>query len=101
MPNKPFIVLANGEKLYNPFEDIKKHPEHKKLEAEAMARVRLAKKLYEQRTKKKFSQAALAKKAGTTPAVICRIEGAEVSVGLGLACRLFRALGQKELRLSI
>ena len=43
--DKPIFILANGKKLYDPFAAAKKHPEHKRLAAEAIAHVCLAKKL--------------------------------------------------------
>jgi len=45
--------------------------------------------------------AELAKKAGTTPAVISRIENAQVSAGIDLIYKIFKALGKKSLNLDL
>ena len=55
----------------------------------------LAKSLIELRRRKNFSQAQLAKKAGTRQPVISRIETATVKPSLGLLERIAQALGAK------
>jgi transcriptional regulator with XRE-family HTH domain len=45
--------------------------------------------------------AELAELAGTTPAVVSRIEHSQVSAGIDVISKLFKALGKKELNLAL
>ena len=90
-----------AKKYTDVFGQAKKHPKFKAWSEEAKARIKLAEALYKERTFQSLSMAELAKKAGTTPAVISRIENAQVSAGIDLIYRLFKALGKKELKLGL
>ncbi len=68
---------------------------------ESMARIKLAVALHKERTFQSLSMAELAKKAGTTPAVISRIENRQVSAGIDLIYKIFKALGKKEFKLEL
>ncbi|MBI5411799.1 helix-turn-helix domain-containing protein [Candidatus Peregrinibacteria bacterium] len=85
----------------NVFEEAKKHPKAKAYLNEARARIRLAEALYEERSSQFITMAELAERAGTTPAVISRIENAQVSAGIDLIYKIFKALGKKELNLIL
>ncbi len=89
------------KKYSNIFEEANKNPKAKAYFEEAKARIRLAEALHEARNSKELSMAALAEKAGTTPAVISRIENAQVSAGIDVIYKLFKALGKKELHLNL
>lgn len=84
----------------NVFEQAKKHPKAKAYLEEAKARIKLAEVLHRERTMQSLSMAELARIAGTTPAVISRIENAQVSAGIDLIYKIFSALGKKEFRLT-
>lgn len=83
------------------FVQAKEHPKAKAFLGESKARIKLAEALHRERSSQKLSMAQLAEKAGTTPAVISRIEHAQVSAGLDVICKLFSALGKKELHLML
>ena len=85
----------------NVFEQAKKHPKSKAYLEEAKARIKLAEALYTERSFQSLSMAELAERAGTTPAVISRIENAQVSAGIDLIYKIFKALGKKELNLML
>ena len=77
------------------------HPRAEEFLTNARARLQLAHALHEERTSQKLTMAELAKRAGTTPAVISRIEHAQVSAGIDIIYRLFKALNKKEIHLVI
>ena len=85
----------------NVFKQAEGCPASKAYLEDARARIRLAEALYHERSVKSLTMAELAKKAGTTPAVISRIENAQVSAGIDLISKIFRALGKRELSLMI
>ena len=90
-----------GKPVYDAVKAMQSHPKHRELASEAKTRVELGSMLQSARTAQGLSMVDLAKKAGTTPAVICRIENAEVSAGIDLVARLFQALGKREVRLRV
>ena len=79
------------------FKKAYEHPKAQEWAADIDARLQLALMLHEARKEKNMTMAELAKKAQTTPAVISRIEHREVSVGIDLVFRLFKAVGKKEI----
>lgn len=83
----------------NVFKQAMEHPKGKFYYEQAQARVQLAVKLHKERTKQKLTMAELAKKAQTTPAVISRIENAQVSAGIDIISRVFKSLGVRKLTL--
>jgi ribosome-binding protein aMBF1 (putative translation factor) len=85
----------------NVFQEAKKHPKAKVFLAESKARIRLAEALHKERMAQKLTMAELAKKASTTPAVISRIENAQVSAGIDVICRIFIALGKSQLKIAL
>lgn len=85
----------------NVFAEAKKDPKYKGYLEEAKARIKLAEALHQERSFQSLSMAELAERAGTTPAVISRIENAQVSAGIDLIYKIFRALGKKELNLDL
>ena len=85
---------------HNIFKDAQKHPKALQWREEAIARIRLAEKVYKARTELSLSMAELAEKAHTTAAVISRIENAQVSAGIDLIFKIFKALGKKKIEFS-
>ena len=83
----------------NVFNQAKLHTKAQVYYEEAKARITLAEALYQARSAQSLSMVELAKRAGTTPAVISRIENAQVSAGIDVIFKIFKALGQKELHL--
>lgn len=82
-------------KLYTLEDDLKKrlrNPEFKKAWEESEVGYLLAKKLIDKRLKQKLSQRSLAKKAGTTQAVISRVESMSSNPSLELLKKLAFAL---------
>jgi len=72
-----------------------KDPEFKKEWGKSEAVYQLTRELIRARIKGKISQRQLAQKAGTTQAVISRIENMSVSPSLGLVRRIANSLGKK------
>ncbi len=89
------------KKYSNVFAQAKNDPNYRGCLQEATARLKLAELLHKERTFQSLSMAQLAKKAGTTPAVISRIENAQVSAGIDLIYKIFKALGKKTLNLDL
>ncbi len=89
------------KKYADVFAQAKRNAKYKIYKEEARARIHLAQALHAARESQSLSMSALAKKAGTTAAVISRIENAQVSAGIDLIYKLFKALGKKELRLIL
>lgn len=87
-------------KYQNTFKKLREHPDYSKYYNESRAKILLAEKVYEARYEAKISMIQLAKKAGTTSAVISRIENAQVSAGIDLISRIFLALGIKKIELD-
>lgn len=76
-------------------EDQLKDPEFKKEWEKSEAAYQVTRALIEARIKGKISQRELAKKAGTTQAVISRIENMSVSPSVRLLQRIADSLGKK------
>jgi len=72
-----------------------KDPEFRKEWEKSEAAYQATRALIEARIKSKISQRQLAKKAGTTQAVISRIENMSVSPSIGLLQRIAVSLGKK------
>ena len=72
-----------------------KNPEFRKEWQKSEAAYQVTRALIEARIKKKISQRQLAKKAGTTQAVISRIENMSVSPSIGLLQRIAASIGKK------
>jgi len=72
-----------------------KNPQFKKEWDKSEAAYQVTRELIKARIKDKVSQRDLAKKAGTTQAVISRIENMTVSPSLNLVQRIADALGKK------
>ncbi len=82
------------------FGEAGKHPKAEKFAGEIRARILLAEAIHRERVAQSLSMQMLAEKAKTTPAVISRIENAQVSTGIDLICRIFRALGKDSVELK-
>ena len=72
-----------------------KNPKFKKEWEKSEAAYQITKTLIEARLKDKVSQRELAKRAGTTQAVISRIENMTVSPSIRLLQRIANSLGKK------
>lgn len=90
-----------NKKYASVFTEAAKHPKAKAYLEESKARIKLAEALHKERTFQELTMAELAQMAGTTPAVISRIENAQVSAGIDVIFKIFKALGKKELRLTV
>lgn len=82
------------------FGDVRKNPKHQQYMDEYRARILLAEAVYKERTALHLSMKALAAKAHTTPAVISRIENSQVSVGIDVVYKIFKALGKDKIVLQ-
>ncbi len=82
------------------FKEAGKHPKAKRFTEEIRARIALAEAINRERTAQSLSMQALAEKVNTTAAVISRIENAQVSTGIDLIYRIFKALGKDTLELN-
>lgn len=89
------------KKYSNVFVQAKKHAKSDQYYNESKARIRLAELMHKERSAQLLSMAELAKKSGTTAAVISRIENAQVSAGIDVIFKIFKALGKKEIHLEI
>lgn len=92
--------MIKSKKYTNVFAQAMAHPQAEQFSQESKARLYLAVALHKARSNRGFSMAQLAKKAGTTPAMISRIENRQVSAGIDMVYRLFKALGEKKLTLE-
>ncbi len=72
-----------------------KDPEFKKEWEKSEPAYQAGREMIRARIKAKISQRQLAKKAGTTQAVISRIENMSVSPSIGLVQRIAQAMGKK------
>ncbi len=88
-----------AKKYFNVFGEAGRHPEAEKFAEEIRARILLAEAVHRERVSQSLSMQKLAEKADTTPAVISRIENAQVSAGIDLIYRIFRALGKDKIEL--
>ena len=70
-------------------------PAFRKVWDDHFADFQMGKLMIEARIKNKLSQSSLAKKIGTTQAVISRIENNSVSPTFNMAARIARGLGKK------
>ena len=89
-----------AKQYYDVFWEAGKHPKAEKFAEEIRARILLAEAIHRERVAQSFSMQMLAEKAETTPAVISRIENAQVSTGIDLICRIFKALGKDKVELK-
>ena len=75
---------------------VENDPEMAGLVAEELAKLQIAQKIYDLRTKAGLSQRALAKLVGTTASVICRLEDADYDRhSLALLTRIAAALNKR------
>ena len=71
-------------------------PEMARLVGEELAKLQVARKIYDLRTKAGLSQRALAKLVGTTASVICRLEDADYDRhSLAMLTRIAAALNKR------
>lgn len=89
-----------AKKYFDVFGDAAKHPKAEKFAEEVRARIALAEAIHRERISQSLSMQSLAERADTTPAVISRIENAQVSTGIDMISRIFKALGKNEVELS-
>jgi ribosome-binding protein aMBF1 (putative translation factor) len=90
----------NIKKYSNVFAQAQKHPQAKQFYDASLARIRLAEAIHKERVMQSLSMKDLAEKAHTTPAIISRIENAQVSAGIDLIMRIYCALGKEKIELS-
>jgi len=64
-------------------------------------RIRLAELLYQERMVRQLTILGLAERTDTSPMVISQIEHAQISTGIDLICKLFKALGKNKLVLEL
>ncbi len=88
------------KKYSNVIGDAKKHPKFEQYAQEHLARLRLAEIIHNERITNNLTMKQLAEKSYTTPAVISRIENAQVSAGIDVIYKIFKALNKKELKIS-
>lgn len=88
------------KKYFDVFEDAAKHPKAEKFAEEIRARILLAEAIHRERVSQFLSTENLAEKADTTTHVISRIENTQVSAGIDLIYRIFRALGKDKIELD-
>ena len=72
-----------------------KNPEFKKLWEESRPKYQLSRQIIKRRLENKMSQSELAKKAGTTQAIISRLENSTFNPSLNLLERISLGLGSK------
>ncbi|MCP4104288.1 MAG: helix-turn-helix transcriptional regulator [Desulfobacteraceae bacterium] len=89
-----------AKKYFDVFGDAANHPKSKRFAEDIRARIVLAEAINRERVSQSLSMKSLAEKADTTPAVISRIENAQVSTGIDLIYRIFKALGKNKVELS-
>lgn len=77
------------------FKNSLKDPKFKKLWEKSEVEYQLSRQIIKKRLEKKMSQQGLAKKAGTTQAVISQIENSSLNPSLDLLKRISAGLGSK------
>lgn len=90
----------NIKKYSNVFAQAQEHPQAQNFYETSLARIRLAEAIHKERIAQSLSMKVLAEKANTTPAIISRIENAQVSAGIDLIMKIYRALGKDKIELS-
>ena len=94
MPAKNKLSSAALHHTYKRY--IKGKPEREASFEEELVNAEVARKLYDLRTKAGLSQRELAKRAGTTASVICRLEDADYEGhSLGMLKRIAAALDKR------
>jgi len=88
------------KKYFDVFGDTAKHPKSEEFSKNVRARIALAEAIHNERVSQSLSMQSLAEKANTTPAVISRIENAQVSTGIDMIYRVFRTLGKDQIHLN-
>ncbi|EIJ43377.1 putative transcription factor, MBF1 like protein [Beggiatoa alba B18LD] len=81
-------------------DEVKQHPKYQAYVDENRARLHLAEIIHNARVAHHLSMKELAEKAHTTPAVISRIENAQVSAGIDVIYKIVKALGMNKLVLE-
>jgi ribosome-binding protein aMBF1 (putative translation factor) len=82
------------------FGEAQKNPNYQQYLEEHRARILLAEAVHRERNAQHLSMKELADKAQTTPAVISRIEHSQVSAGIDVVYKIFKALGKNKLVLE-
>jgi len=88
------------KKYTNVFEQAEKHPKAKQFHEENLARLRLAEAIHRERIAKNLTMEELAQRAYLTPALVNRIENAQISTEIEVIFRIFRALGKEKIELQ-
>jgi len=88
------------KKYFDVFGEAGRHPKAEKFAEEVRARIVLAEAIHQERISQSLSMKMLAEKAHTTPAVISRIENAQVSTGIDVIYRIFKALGKNKVEFN-
>lgn len=89
-----------AKKYSDVFTEAANHPKAERFAEDVRARIALAEAIHRERVSQSLSMQSLAEKANTTPAVISRIENAQVSTGIDMIYRIFRALGKDRVELD-
>jgi ribosome-binding protein aMBF1 (putative translation factor) len=82
------------------FKQAQEHSQSQDFYDVSIVRLHLADAIRNERNKQSLSMAKLATLAGTTPAIICRIENAQMSTGIDLIMRIYKALGKQKIELT-
>ncbi|MEN8219030.1 MAG: helix-turn-helix transcriptional regulator [Pseudomonadota bacterium] len=88
------------KKYTNVFEQAERHPKAKQFHEENLARIRLAEAIHRERMAQNLTMKQLAERAYITPAMISRIENAQISTGIDVIFKIFKALGQNKIELQ-
>jgi ribosome-binding protein aMBF1 (putative translation factor) len=88
------------KKYTNVFEQAEKHPRAEQFHEENLARIRLAEVIHRERMAQNLTMEELAEKAYLTPALVSRIENAQISTGIEVIFRIFKALGKEKIELQ-
>jgi ribosome-binding protein aMBF1 (putative translation factor) len=88
------------KKYTNVFEQAEKHPKAKQFHEENFARIRLAEAIHRERLAQNLTMEELAEKAYLTPALVSSIENAQISTGIEIIFRIFKALGKQKIELQ-
>jgi predicted transcriptional regulator len=88
------------KKYANVFAQADEHPRASEFYEASLARLNLADAIRKERKVQSLSMKKLAELANTTPAIISRIENAQMSAGIDLIMKIYRALGKNKIELS-
>jgi len=88
------------KKYTNVFEQAEKHPKAQQFHEQNLARIRLAEAIYRERLAQNLTMEQLAEKAYLTTALVSSIENAQISTGIDVIFRIFKALGKEKIELQ-